>query len=241
LLLPLLVACPPPGTPATLTVVPSAFGTPLRCGETMEVAGHEVRMRDLRWFAHDIEVVGADGVAHPLVLDPTDWQHGGVALLDHEDACHNGSVVTHDTLEGRTWAQPPYKALRLQVGLPPELNHADPLTLEPPLTTTAMHWGWRQGFKYVRFDVALDGLPTRIHLGATGCEGPMGAVTGCEHRNLGALELPLDGTVARLELGPALAHTTDGCMSAPDDRACIPWFEAFGIDHPTTVAQMEAP
>lgn len=229
MLLALLAACTTPGTPLTLTITPMAGAAPLRCGEPVDVAGRRVTLRDLRWFVHDVEVVGADGIAHPLDLTPTDWQHAGAALLDHEDACHNGTAVLHDTLEGRTYAQAPYQAVRLAVGLPPELNHADPLTLEPPLTTTSMHWGWRQGFKYVRFDFVQDDVPTRVHVGATGCEGPMGAVSTCAQRNLGSLVLPLHGTTAQLDLGPALAATTDGCMAGPGESSCDPWYEAFGV------------
>lgn len=224
-----LFACALEGSAVELTVEPVAGTSPLRCGEEAEVQGHEVTLQDFRWFVHRVQVVGADGAAHPLLLTEDAWQHDGIALLDHEDGCHNGTAATHPTLRGTTRAQPPYRAVRLRVGLPPAHNHADPLRQAPPLTTSAMHWGWRQGHKYVRFDFVHDGVPTRVHLGATGCAGPMGAVSGCTAPNLGDLQLPIDGTTARLDLSEALAATSGGCMAEPGDRSCEPWLTAFGI------------
>jgi len=244
LLLPLVLACASPGTPVSVPFDVVAAGHPLRCGVPVAVDSHQIELRDLRLFVHDVQLVGADGVAHRLVLDEGPWQHDGTALLDFEDGCHNGSTATNTQLVGSTAAAAPYRAVRFTVGVPTATNHADPLTLEPPLTTMAMHWGWQAGFKFVRFDYRYDGHPVRMHLGSTGCEGPMGAVTGCARANRATVEVPFVGDDAsvQLDLGPALATTGagEGCMADPDDPGCTPWFAHFGVDGRTGQAMASA-
>jgi len=248
--LPLLLACFAPTTPVEVALSAEAGTQPLRCGQPVALDGHEVVLRDLRLYVHDVQLVGADGVAHDLRLTEDDWQSAGVALLDFEDGCHNGTSATNTTLRGHTRAVAPYQGVRFTLGVPAALNHADPLTLDPPLTTMAMHWGWQAGFKFVRFDYRLDGEAARMHLGSTGCVGPMGSVSGCDRANRSRMEVPLrsGSLAARLDLGPALtdAHAGAGCMADPTDPGCAPWLHLFGLPtdaapHPVAHAFVEAP
>lgn len=225
----LLAACHP--TPEVRVEVYAAVsGQALVCGEPLPVAGHHVTLRDLRLFVSDVVLIGEDGAGSSLHLSESRWQHDGVALLDFEDACHNGTSATNRSLAGRVDSEGPFRAVRFTVGVPEPLNHADPLTLEAPLTTAAMFWGWQAGHKFVRFDHAWDDQNIRVHLGSTGCRGAAGAVVGCEHPHRGELELPLADGVATLDLGPALVdHPGVGCMADPGDAACEPWFDLFGM------------
>lgn len=41
------------------------------------------------------------------------------------------------------------EGLRISIGLPPEINHANPLEAEPPLNIPSMHWNWNPDLGYI--------------------------------------------------------------------------------------------
>jgi len=213
-------------------------GAPFACDE--EAAG--VQARDLRLYVHDLQLVGSDGRTTPVVLD-TDgvWQDGEVALLDFEDgsgACANGTTATRTLVVGKA-AAGEHIGLRFQIGVPFAKNHADPSAADPPLNLGQMHWGWRAGYKFLRFEAAsAAGPPWRLHFGSTACEGEIGAISACGFPNRIAVDLASfdrSRDVVAFELAPLLlglsAEGGDGsCMAEADDPDCQAVFVGLGID-----------
>lgn len=221
-----LSSCGTRDVSATIELVAALDGHPLTCGTEVDSPSKgRITLRDLRLYAHDISVLGADGQRHPFVLKPGGFQTDQVVLLDFEDGCHNGTPQLHTALVGTTHAKKPWNAVEFTVGVPFELNHADPLRSEGPLSVRSMHWSWQGGYKFLRFDARVNGDNVRYHLGSTGCEGTVGRITACRSPNLGRLRIPLEEARGTLDLAPMLPsqHTTGGCMSA-GEADCAPLF-----------------
>jgi uncharacterized repeat protein (TIGR04052 family) len=189
-------------------------------------------------------MIDASGAAHPVRLDETAWQSTEVALLDFEDgsgACENGTAETNETLHFQL-AGHDYIGIRLQLGVPFELNHADPLQASPPLDDSAMHWHWRSGYKFIRAGVSSETDGFWLHTGSAGCEGTVQNISGCRFPNRVTIELP-DFRVdkdrvlfdfAALLKGTDLTDALPGdCSSGPAEAACSAPFAALGIDFAT--------
>ncbi|MCB9742747.1 MAG: metallo-mystery pair system four-Cys motif protein [Alphaproteobacteria bacterium] len=232
----------------TVTFAATLGGQPVACGVTAEgvgVSGSAVSLQDLRFYVHDLRLVDADGVEAPVTLDDDDvWQDGVVALIDFEDAtagCANGTGPVNVEAKGRV-AEGEYVGLRFTLGVPFELNHADPATAESPLNLTTMHWNWQGGYKFLRLDLSTEGFPEGwfVHLGSTGCEADGdGTVTGCSAPNRPEMDLSMDvdSQVVKLDLDALLDGVdldqdgggAQGCMSMGADPECPPLFEALGL------------
>jgi len=58
----------------------------------------------------------------------------------------------NSTLTG-TAPQGDYTGISFEVGVPFELNHADPTLAAPPMNLTSMFWNWRAGYRFMRVDL----------------------------------------------------------------------------------------
>ncbi len=225
---------------------------PFACGESYPGIGttkSTITPTDLRFFVHNVRLVTDTGMEVPVTLDQDKkWQYQGLALLDFENGqgpCSNGSSVTREIVTGTVPAGR-YVGVRFTLGVPFDLNHADPLDVPSPLNLTHMHWVWNQGFKFLRLDLKTTGQPQGmvVHIGSTSCtpstsmqEPP----TECAHPNraeiaLSGFDPDLDTIVADLGAllaGSNLDTTTDeegpGCMAGPDDPDCAPIFRSLGL------------
>ena len=88
-----------------------------------------------------------------------------VALLDLAgDPSTPRRLAIDGTVEGGAGA---YSGIRLTVGVPFELNHANPLAAAAPLDRGEMFWSWQSGHKFLRADLARCGsrvvVPSRQH------------------------------------------------------------------------------
>ena len=201
-----------------------------------------VRLSDLRFYVHDVELLDEAGRGVRVELDEGPWQQPGLAMVDLEDGladCSNGTAATRAAVTGRV---PPgaWSGLRFVVGVPFDRNHGDPLLAVAPLGDAAMHWHWRSGYKFLRAGLRTADDGFWLHLGSTGCEGTVGDITGCSSPN--RVRVELEGfdpdrdvvvvDLARLADGTDLADgaATD-CSSGPADSACGPPFAALGLDH----------
>lgn len=222
-------------------------GAPFSCESS-----NPFHLTDLRLFLHDFRLVAADGQRTSLQLrEDGIWQSGGAVLLDFEDSsgvCKNGTLETHTQVTGLTRTTN-FTAVEFRLGLPFEVNHRNPDKAPSPLNLTTMHWNWLGGYKFLRLGAQLaDGRGYRAHLGSTGCDGTIGAMTGCRHENraLFRVEGISDGEggtrtiifdVDRLLRGSdavdASASTEDhgslGCMAEDDDPGCRAIFENLGL------------
>lgn len=230
-----LAACSAKRVPVHIDFEASWAGQPVQCEDT------GMALTDLRFFVSNIKLVDADGAEHGLSLTPDEsWQQAGVALIDLENgakACSNGTADMHTSIEG-TVAAADIVAIKFTVGVPFELNHANPLLAQPPLDRAAMHWHWRSGYKFLRAGVSNPSDSFWIHLGSTGCEGTIQNITGCSFPNRVSVELQnfspdtdkITVDLAELFRGVDLDDGVRGdCSSSPAESACARPFESLGL------------
>jgi|MDTC01.3.fsa_nt_gb uncharacterized repeat protein (TIGR04052 family) len=239
------------GDPAiTLSFATESGGNPVDCSTSFEAGtgAGSFGISDLKMFISDIELIDASGSATPLALTADDtWQTESIALLDFEDksaGCSNGTERTNTVIHG-TAPDASYSGIRFTVGVPFSDNHADPSQATGPLTFTSMHWGWQGGYKFMRIDITERDGNYRLHLGSTGCEGTIGAITSCSRPNRPRIELTdfdpatqtivlnLDQLFAQTDLTANAEGTTTGCMGSEIDPDCEGPFAELGLDFQT--------
>lgn len=230
-------------TPRTISFQAQAGGAEMACGTSFSVGSTEFIPRDLRFFVTGAWATTEDGETVSLtIVDDSPWQGEGVALVDLEDGCGNGTpdVRTTVAVEGPAGR---YAAVGFTLGVPFEVNHADAATATAPLNTSAMFWSWNAGYKFLRLDGdTTDAAGIAVHLGSTACEADeSGTVTGCANENrvevvLGAFDpdtdtisLDLDALLSGSDLSANQADTPALCMSGPTDTDCAPIFAALGL------------
>jgi len=238
LVLILVAGCEPKGFLIEIPFKVKFEGMDLACSDTDST----VALSDLRFFVHDVRLVGQEDQEIPvrLVRDGV-WQSRNVALLDFEDgegACMNGSARTHTMISGIT-SDIDAKGLIFEIGVPESLNHADPLLAEPPLNYTDMHWHWASGYKFFRGGVVTDGDGFWMHLGSSRCQGTIGDIRGCLSANrptirLDGFEPGKHAVVLDLATLFAAVALDDGqptdCSSGPAETDCEAPFAVLGID-----------
>ncbi len=207
-----------------------------------------VALSDLRLYVSQVELVDESGEAVALDLRADEeWQTSSVALIDLEDgqgACMNGTQPMNASITG-SLPEGRYRGIRFVVGVPFELNHANPMTAQAPLDDAAMHWHWRSGYKFLRagVDHVDDGF--WIHLGSAGCEGTVQNISSCRFPNRVTVQIddfvPDRHSIA-VDLKALTADTDllDGaatdCSSSPAEASCVAPFLSLGIDHASGAA-----
>ena len=259
----LLVACGGDDEPSDTTPTPQPMAVTLgfsavvgdgavACGVDYEVGASTAQLADARFFVSNVEL-RVDGEWQGVLLDETDWQHSGVALLDFEDgsaACaDSGTSDLNDVLTGELAVGGAIDAVRFDVGIPFELNHLDSATAPSPLNTPGMFWAWQGGYKFVRVDWAVSGADRwNVHLGSTGCvsDAPTKAPENeCGSPNRATIELAVDPTsndvvvdlaelVAGADIASNVVDSPPGCMSSPTEgEDCADVFANLGLDFAT--------
>jgi uncharacterized repeat protein (TIGR04052 family) len=241
ILLFIISACSRPQQAIEITFVARFGEHPISCGA--DATG--IAMTDLRFYVHDLRLLTTDGTDTPVTMleDPL-WQSNAVALLDFEDgagACINGTQQTNTVIRAQV-PEGEYSGVRFRIGVPEELNHADPLRAEAPLNYSVMHWHWRTGYKFLRAGVVNDDDGFWIHLGSSRCEGTSSDVSSCSTPNRPVVELSafLPGEdaveVDLQQLVWEIDLTDDSptdCSSGPAESACKMPFKALGLDFAT--------
>ena len=211
--------------PITVPFVAVDGPDPVVCGQP-DSSGRTVH--DLRLFVHDLQLIDASGKRFPLTLTPGPFQTDTVAMLDFEDGCDNGTSPTHTTLSG-TAPVGDYTALSLALGLPADLNHANPATAAGPLSATSMHWSWQGGYKFLRLDYSTGAVRAKVHIGSTGCKGEIGAPEGCRRDNRAVFTVPLKaGELITVDVATLVGE--GDCMAGADEAGCVAPFSALGLD-----------
>jgi uncharacterized repeat protein (TIGR04052 family) len=203
------------GTPLTLNIEAHVAGQPLDCTTSYPAGDTTWRLSELMLYLHDFALVSDDGTVTPLVLpDVSDWQAHGVVLIDlagTDNGCTEATPERNTSIALQVPEGATGQRLRFRFGVPFAVNHADPTTLQGPLSRMTMHWGWRGGYKFIRLEgAAANEADVMLHLGSTGCTGPMTAVEQCDHG--GQVEFFVDFERARteglrLDLAPMLDAT----------------------------------
>ncbi len=108
--------------------------------------------------------------------------------------------------------------LTLQLGVPFELNHNNPVTQPSPLNVGSMFWTWRLGYKFLR----LDHRDWAFHLGSGGCKSPSSVrapSSPCQRPNLPEVRIPL-GESTNVRLLVDLDDYLDG-LPVGDAGSCM--------------------
>lgn len=224
-------------------------GQPITC----DTAATSVRLTDLRFYVHNLRFIAADQREIPLNLVADGmWQNDQVVLIDLENgegACLNGSAETNRIARG-SYSGGPISGLAFDIGVPAELNHADPLRAVPPLAYTEMHWHWASGYKFMRAGIETDKDSFFLHLGSSRCEGTIGDIQGCASANRAQVRLTdfdpnVNTVVFDLDELVSAVNLRDGvrseCMSGPINEACVAPFEALGIEFESGESMSTAP
>jgi len=203
-------------------------GQPLRCDES------DLSLTDLRFFVSDVVLIKSDGAENAMFLP------AGIALIDLENgegACINGTRETNATLSGSSEIAE-IDVIRFTVGVPFELNHANPLLAKAPLNDSAMHWHWRSGYKFLRAGVTTGSDGFWMHLGSTMCKGTVRNISACQSPNRVTVELSgfspdnnrINVDLAALFEGVDLDDTVlSDCSSGPSESACARPFANLGL------------
>ncbi len=233
-----ILGCEPSGSDVEVRFGARIEGAPVSCNASAD----GFALGDLRVFVHGFELVDATGRSVPVtLLDDGVWQDGSVALLDFENGeggCRNGTSGTRSFVRGKAPAGE-WTSLRFRIGVPFESNHADPAVADPPLNLGRLHWGWRAGYKFIRFEgKPQDGKRVSLHFGSTGCEGTIGDIHSCKRPNRPVVTLsPFDARkdTVIFDLDPLVAALSgaagDGaCMGEPDDPDCVAVVPVLGLE-----------
>jgi uncharacterized repeat protein (TIGR04052 family) len=172
------------------------------------------------------------------------WQNPNVALIDFENrtgACVEGNPETNTTITG-TVPSGTYTGIAFKTGVPETLNHKDPATLAPPLSTySGMTWGWLTGFRFIKAEVrqvvsqGVAGMGW-LHVGTTACTGNAQAGTVvCAKPNRNEIKLTsfnVNTQYVVADIG-AMFGGTDLSQDAECHSSgsyCTPMFSRVGIN-----------
>jgi len=228
-------ACSEKRVPVHIEFSASWAGQPVQCDDT------PLALTDLRFYVSELLVIDSSGAEHPVSLTPDErWQQQDIALIDLENgsgACSNGTSDVNTAIRG-TVATSDFVGVRFTIGVPFDMNHANPLLAQPPLDDAAMHWHWRSGYKFLRAGISSPTDSFWIHLGSTGCEGTIQNITGCSSPNrvtVSIADFSADGGRIALELSELFRgiDLQDGigsdCSSSPAESECAAPFETLGL------------
>lgn len=247
---------------------------PVSCGNTftgLGTSGTDVSFADFRFFVHDLALVTDQGEVIPVSLDASAaGQNADVALLDFRDKADvndNGDLVDvctagtdenpsfKDTVQGAVTLDPAVtiQSLQFSLGVPFNLNHANPTSAEEPLRSpgqaAGMTWNWQNGYKFLAADVLPVGASRwNIHVGSTGCEvTPSELEQGaepetCANENRLRVTLPvgalaLENLAIQVDYAALVSGSNlgldeggaPGCMSFPGDPECDAVFERLAL------------
>jgi uncharacterized repeat protein (TIGR04052 family) len=167
------------------------------------------------------------------------WQSPRVALVDL--ASGGGAprrTIVHGTVDAPRDLR--FTGIRFTVGVPFDLNHADPLVALPPLDRGELFWTWQSGYKFLRADLVVAGLERSFHLGSTGCSSASALrppAQACAQPNRIRVELDGDPTqaVIRFALAPLATAAPDAPPTActgdyVHDPICSAGYASTGLD-----------
>jgi len=253
-----------PPTPTTRSVTlqfaAEANGQALTCDSALSGLGTSAasgKLRDFRFYVHNVRLIKADNTEVSVTLDGNEWQSSGVALLDFQnksDNCGGSTKPTHTALTGNV-TEGDYVGVAFTVGLPESLNHQNQTAAASPMNIASLFWSWQAGYKFMRFDVAPDGGITRptdvtfaqttfnFHLGSTDCTGlPQNqeAVTcsrinrpdvRLDNFNVSTQQILLNygALISEIDITQDISGAP-GCMSGLSDQECQSMFTQLGLD-----------
>ncbi|MFT4702913.1 MAG: putative repeat protein (TIGR04052 family) [Bradymonadia bacterium] len=228
----------PEGEDLTLSFTLAAGQSPLSCGAPADIGGATFALTDARFFVHDVRTVDSAGAEHPVTLVAEEpWQSAEVALVDLAGPGCEGADERRNARVNGVANNDDVAMIRFKVGVPFAVNHSDPSEAHPPLDTTAMHWGWRGGYQFVRIDGAWGDGTASMHFGSTRCEGEMRNITSCARPCVADVEIAttsLEPTIV-LDVAALLADAParTNCMGEPEQPGCDAVLAGLNLDAET--------
>lgn len=172
-----LSACGGEDEPVAVSInVKGVVGSePFQCGRSYSGVGAtsaEITPVDFRFYVHNVRVITEDGDV-AVTLDQNASQYKDVALLDFEDGageCADGDAETNTVITGQV---PDRKitGVKLSLGLPMEINHAQLDSLPSPVNKSSMYWDWMGGHIFLVATSQAGTMNHFTHVGSTACEG----------------------------------------------------------------------
>jgi uncharacterized repeat protein (TIGR04052 family) len=180
-----------------ITFKPEFKGQPIQCEQALKIRNG---MHDETWRISEFAMFLSQfslNKEHPIILDDNDWQSQQVVLIRSLNDCKqsisnmmvsgfiNGDIVAWERGVHSELNNSPI--LSFDIGVPFALNHQNPLLQASPLNDSSMFWAWRNGYKFIRWDMQSDnafaddenqdmngnegGIDSwSFHLGSVGCE-----------------------------------------------------------------------
>jgi uncharacterized repeat protein (TIGR04052 family) len=207
-------------TPTAVTITFSLHfqGLPIQCEQPLKINNAQWYVSELAMFFSQFSVNNGKSI----ILDDNDWQSQQVALIRYNVDCKQstGNMSLVGVIEGiegidgiggvggidgiggvggidgvdAIKAQTPL-SLSFNVGVPFAINHQNPLIQASPLNDSSMFWAWRNGYKFIRWDMQnAAGDPWSFHLGSVGCVSAAmvrGPRAPCAQANLTAVDIVL--------------------------------------------------
>jgi uncharacterized repeat protein (TIGR04052 family) len=202
------------GVPAsTASAVPAAAAMQYADSSIVGAQSTAGSMADLRFYISNVNLIDGSGNSVPVLLDTSDSQEKGVALMDFGHmATVNGTTACTSTYKTQIVGKVKpgtYTGLSITLGVPikaedgvSRLNHSNQsatVGVAKPLQNTAMAWSWQSGRKFTKIEFVpttpftkpsasnLSATSTNwtVHLGSTGCTGNplLGLDTVCTNPN----------------------------------------------------------
>ena len=214
-----------PQSPAPLQLQLQWQGQPLRCDSNLTLNGQTFQLAQLQLFLSDFSQT------KPIALTPGPYSNDRLVLLGID--CQSNDAGQWQIPLASALTKGP---LSFSLGVPPDLNHQNPLVAQAPLQQTDMHWSWQHGYKFLRLDLT-GSANWSLHLGSTGCSGPSvmrAPTTPCQQPNQLQVSLQYSGHQQLvLDLAPLLqdfgANGENSCMSDPQTRSCQQLLPRLGI------------
>lgn len=167
----------------TIIFTPHFKGQAIRCGQPLNLQNEQWHIAELAMFFSQFSL----NFSERFILDDNDWQSQQLALIRSAVDCKktmenrtvsgkiNGVGVNYDydsliaAIENPKAKTP--VTLSFNVGVPFAVNHQNPLIQASPLNDSSMFWVWRNGYKFIRWDMQSEsGDSWSFHLGSVGCE-----------------------------------------------------------------------
>ena len=167
--------------------MPYFEGQAIRCEQPLTIENEQWHIAEFAMFLSQFSLKLSLNSSMAFILDDNDWQSQQLALIrsfaDCKETKQNTTVTTkingvsvnyaYDSLLSaieNAQAETPV-TLSFNVGVPFAINHQNPLIQASPLNDSSMFWVWRNGYKFIRWDMQSEfGDAWSFHLGSVGCE-----------------------------------------------------------------------
>jgi uncharacterized repeat protein (TIGR04052 family) len=220
--------------------VPSFAEQSLACNTRISIDDKFWSINELAFFISELRITD-EHTSYALTLVDNAWQSQNVALIRQSPDCAENRTnlrVSFSFEDSRDLFLTSNESLELRfsLGVPFEINHQNPVTQSSPLNDSSMFWAWRNGYKFIRWDMQNEMSESwSFHLGSVGCESAAmvrAPAQECKFPNRIEVSLPLklnslqnNEVVINMDLslilGDLMPSQSTTCMfSSIDEPSC---------------------